>query len=304
MQPDGRIVAFGMYGSFAEAQPFFARMTADGGLDPSFGEGGVVMIHDLWARTGQNGGVAIQADGKIVAASSGFTQDHDDFGALIRLEPDGRRDAGFGDRRNGIALETRGSTYLYDMLLRQDGNILVCGSVAGGASVLCYTASGIPDEAFNHDGIITLPGNSAFAAIALQPNGSVVAAGMDGILVRVDTVGQIDSAFNGGEVVLPQPLVGCEDVQVLSDGRIATLSMSTFGEEHAGVARWLPDGRPDFTFGDQGHVIVELPTEVASPIRAQLQDLLFQTPTRLLIGAGTAAPEDGKFSPILARLII
>lgn len=317
MQPDGKIVAFGAYGSFADSHPFFARFTADGEMDLSFGEGGVMMIPDLWGRKVLNGGVAIQADGKIVAASSGFTPDHEELSALIRLEVDGRRDAAFGERRNGIALEKRGNITFHDLLLGQDGNILVCGLAVGGASVLSYTAGGTPDNGFNQDGITTIPyipdRYAHFAAMSLQPDGSVVAAGgtrdegaatVAGIMVRVDKLGQIDSTFNGGEVILPKPLVGCEDVKVLSDGRIVTLSMSTFGAEHAGVACWLPDGRADFTFGNQGHVIVELPTEAGSPTRANLGDLLPQTATTLLIGAFTAAPENGIVSPILARLII
>lgn len=317
MQSDGKIVAFGRYGSFADSHPFFARIAANGELDISFGEGGVVVIPDLWGRMVQNAGVAIQADGKIVAASSGFTPDHEELSALIRLEADGRRDAGFGERRNGIALERRGNTTFYDLLLGQDSNILVCGFAVGGASVLSYTSNGMPDEGFNNDGITTIPykpGRYAdFSAITLQPDGSVVVAGdaredepaaFMGIMVRVDRTGQIDSAFNGGEVILPKPLAGCRDVQVLADGRIITLSMSTLGEERAGVGCWLPDGRPDFTFGNQGHVIVELPTETGSPTRASLDDLLVQTSTRLLIGCCTAAPENGIVSPILARLII
>ncbi len=81
IQPDGRIVTAGRSGSGDFA---LARYNADGSLDPSFGSGGKVTTDfggfDLAL------GVALQSDGKIVAAGQGGSSF--DF-ALARYNADG-----------------------------------------------------------------------------------------------------------------------------------------------------------------------------------------------------------------------
>jgi uncharacterized delta-60 repeat protein len=67
LQSDGQAIAAG--GGFA-----LARLTLDGNLDASFGQGGIVPTISF---PGQNGGaginaVVVQSDGKIVAVGTGF----------------------------------------------------------------------------------------------------------------------------------------------------------------------------------------------------------------------------------------
>ncbi|MGH2978058.1 MAG: hypothetical protein ACRDLQ_00285, partial [Solirubrobacterales bacterium] len=93
IQDDGKIVAAGTGGA---PNPDFAlaRYNPDGSLDPSFdGDGRVVT--DFFDSSDQALGVAIQADGKIVAAgatTAGTTPR--DF-ALARYNPDGSLDPSF-----------------------------------------------------------------------------------------------------------------------------------------------------------------------------------------------------------------
>jgi uncharacterized delta-60 repeat protein len=99
IQPDGRLVAAGaIYGTskYDSTRFALARYTTAGALDPSFGDGGKV-ITDLGSspRTGEHQAtaraVAIQPDGKIVAAGSSLG----DF-ALTRYTSDGNLDPNFG----------------------------------------------------------------------------------------------------------------------------------------------------------------------------------------------------------------
>ena len=71
IQADGKIVAVGMTGSGPDKHPMFAlaRWNSGGTLDATFGVKGKVMT-DFTPGTDFAEGVAIQADGKIVAAGS------------------------------------------------------------------------------------------------------------------------------------------------------------------------------------------------------------------------------------------
>ncbi len=80
IQPDGRIVTAGRSGSGDFA---LARYNADGSLDPSFGSGGKVTTD--FGGFDVASGVALQADGKIIAAGQGGSGS--DF-ALARYQGD------------------------------------------------------------------------------------------------------------------------------------------------------------------------------------------------------------------------
>jgi uncharacterized delta-60 repeat protein len=70
-----------------------ARYTADGSLDTSFGSGGKVVTAFDECCNAYAQDVAVQADGKIVAAGGGAG-----YFALSRYRPDGRLDVSFGKR--------------------------------------------------------------------------------------------------------------------------------------------------------------------------------------------------------------
>ena len=120
MQPDGKIVvagfadqASGINGDFA-----LARYNPDGTLDTSFDSDGIVTT-DLSSQDDDINGLAIQPDGKIVAAGSAG----EDI-ALARYTTDGKLDPNFGnggfqitdlgfvDVGNGVALTASGQILL------------------------------------------------------------------------------------------------------------------------------------------------------------------------------------------------
>ena len=73
LQPDGKIVVAGYSERPRHCDFALVRYNADGSLDPSFGAGGKVLT-DLGDSSDDDGrAVAIQPDGKIVAAGSATT---------------------------------------------------------------------------------------------------------------------------------------------------------------------------------------------------------------------------------------
>ena len=160
------------------------RVTAAGALDASFGSGGVTM----WTPGSGEGGVrglAIQSDGRIVAAGS------TEFGAretLARFLPSGQPDPSFGAGGFVTTLVAQPFTLARpgnDVALLRDGRIAVGGSVGNHARVAVFGPSGAPDPTFDGvDGVAELPlGHSAVrddgGHIAVTRQGAIVVAGND-----------------------------------------------------------------------------------------------------------------------------
>lgn len=128
LQPGGKIVAAGaFFDEFFNLRVALARYLPDGTLDINFGQGGKVLpaIPGFGNRLN---GVAMQPDGKILAA--GFVNpDLEDANLLLlRFQPDGSFDTGFGNGgivESGMSAEAE---YGYALILQSDNKIIVAGS--------------------------------------------------------------------------------------------------------------------------------------------------------------------------------
>src|SRR6185503_13541791 len=75
VQADGKIVAAGFTSSLGPSLFALARYNAEGSLDTSFGAGGLVTtVFDLGSHVND---LAIQPDGKIIAAGIAFSNNSD-----------------------------------------------------------------------------------------------------------------------------------------------------------------------------------------------------------------------------------
>jgi len=184
IQANGRIVAVGTGTVGGKWNFHSARYNPDGSLDNTFGIGGRV-------STGFGSGedfayaVAIQADGKIVAAGCTFCAlGVADF-ALVRYNVDGSLDATFGiggkmttdfsGRRDGA----------FAVAIQADGKIVAagctaCEQVAGDFAIARYNSDGSLDTTLDGDGKVTTDlngGEDHGNAVAIQGDGRIVAAG-------------------------------------------------------------------------------------------------------------------------------
>src|SRR5918911_4375370 len=160
IQRDGKLVAAGrsVGGGWRFA---VARYTARGKLDPSFGQGGKAFT--LVDSSGSASALAIQRDGKIVAAGQAYVGPEQDV-AVVRYTSRGRLDASFG--RHGTALtDFSSTTKSYDqaraLALQRDGKLLLAAgsmsfSLSSGRRLLVrYTARGRLDRSFGEDGTVS-----------------------------------------------------------------------------------------------------------------------------------------------------
>jgi uncharacterized delta-60 repeat protein len=208
LQPDGKIVAaggidVGGHGDFA-----IARFTADGKLDPSFGQDGWAMTAISW--WGDAYDVVVQAEGKLVVAGMGGDQY-----ALARYTADGKLDPSFGSGGSVLTTLEAGS---HALAIQHDGKIVAAGSIRPDSNsepsfnfaFARYTSSGSLDPSFGrggtvltkfHSGVANLRSGAAADAVAVEPDGKLVAVGSfvgDFALARSTSRGSLDPNFGRG----------------------------------------------------------------------------------------------------------
>lgn len=131
VQADGRIVVAGYGGPARTARVYLVRYRPDGGLDRSFGNGGLAAPYRPWRLIRAND-VAVQGNGGIVTVGqSEKTAANPVAGAfgVFRSLPDGSPDLSFGNQ--GLLTFGHGDLGFPEAALTQaDGGVLVGGSFA------------------------------------------------------------------------------------------------------------------------------------------------------------------------------
>ena len=198
IQADGRIVVAGVadLGGAAAGGGDFAvvRYDADGTLDAGFGRGGKVTT-DFAGELDSISGVALQSDGRIVAAGGASTDGASDA-ALARYTPTGELDDTFG-RGGKVTTDFAGAgdDGASSVAIRPDGRILTAGT-----TLARYRSNGTLDPSFGDAGRVTEKPTNGFNAIALQLDGKIVVAGSSRAgfsLSRYDADGSPDTDFHG-----------------------------------------------------------------------------------------------------------
>src|SRR5215216_2376926 len=162
--------------------------TASSNLDPTFGSGGTVRT-DFAGNIDQANAVAIQPDGKIIAAGSSFSNSKtvEDF-IVARYNANGSLDKRFGNNGKITTDFFRNVDSISALVIQPDGKVVVAGIAqlagTGGTprvfALARYTSDGRLDGSFGNGGSLTTSFGGTFAAassIMLQPDGKIVVAG-------------------------------------------------------------------------------------------------------------------------------
>ncbi len=168
-------------------RPIVVRFFPDGALDTSFGLNGVASIPVLAGASGFEG-VAVQADGRIVAC--GYFGNTELWYVLLlaRFNDDGTLDPTFGD--DGVVKLNYGNVddEAQGLVITPDGSILTAGvtvtqSYNYSALLVKFTPDGALDLTFSADGVV-VEDNAVFdyaAEVKLLNNGKIVMAGTSGV---------------------------------------------------------------------------------------------------------------------------
>jgi uncharacterized delta-60 repeat protein len=268
VQPDGKIVVAGSCNVIAGREFCLARYSANGVLDPTFGDGGTVWTTVTFLDDFANA-LAIQPDGKFVVAGYCY---HGGLGSdfcLARYNTNGGLDTTFGSA--GLVF-TDLSTYddeARSLVVQPDGKILVAGSCSNSFCLARYNANGALDATFGSSGtVIAFGGGSYGRALALRPDGWIVVAGecyaggWDLCLVRFSANGALDPSFGGsGKVVTP---MGSDNdyaraLALQPDGRIVVAGYCWNGTRNdICLARYNASGALDTSFNNTGKVITPI----------------------------------------------
>ncbi len=259
-------------------------MAAPGDPDLTFdADGGVTTDFDGVGETAYS--VAIQPDGKIVAAGHSWNGTNQDF-ALTRYNPNGSLDTAFsGDGMLTTDFVGGKDDIAYGVAIQPDGKIVVAGNAYGDPNnasnrdfaLARYNPNGTLDTSFDADGrVLTDFGNgrvhigeSAYS-VAIQSDGRIVAAGYTGTatsttsntrndfaLARYNPNGSLDTSFGTGGKATADILVKdnvAYDVAVQPDGKIVaggSTGTDVTGYDFA-LARFNTNGALDAGFGAGG----------------------------------------------------
>ena len=280
----GSIYSTGMYSRFLDQAQyrgyFISKHKSNGVLDNSFASGGI--FRDTLPGGAYLSDVEVLSDSSVIAGGGRASSPSNPL--LIKLNSNGTYDSTFGV--NGKTWVITGQNISISKIrVQQDNKIIVSINYYNGANdynwgLMRFLPNGIPDSTFGFNGIIIYNNPSTYQlteAMTIQQDGKIILTGRQylsyaesvGIITRIDSTGQVDSAFgNNGTVLISTPIAQgyCVmlGVTMQTDFKIITTGYSIedlgggFYDNHFLLARILPNGNLDTTFGTNGLVISDI----------------------------------------------
>lgn len=265
LQPDGKILASGYVYLITPGPAYFAtaRYNTDGSLDPTFGNGGKVLtsiINDIHEARA----VAVGLGGRIIVAGIYLGEMHNFQTLIVQYRTDGFLESTITDTRGTDSGDLNATSAI---VVQPDGKIVTAGTFTpnlspsgGDITMLRLTPTGVYDTSFAGTGRLHIPSpavSEGLFAVAVQPDGRIVAAGVSGanfLVMRLNADGSPDTTFDGdGRVTTAMGGASqAKGLVVRPNGKI-TVS-GTAGTNFA-VASYNVDGSLDTSFSDDGKLI-------------------------------------------------
>jgi uncharacterized delta-60 repeat protein len=271
-QPGGKIVAAGTFGTPYVSDAMLARVTSSGGLDPTFGSGGIADTHV--SAYDEIAAIALGTNDAIVAAGGTGTSFSDLRAVVMRYDADGALDASFGI---GGVLTTAIAGKATAVVVQPDDAV----AIVAGTVIARFLADGTPDPGFGTAGIVDA--GHALRALVRLPDGTLVAAGQAGNdvrLLRLLADGTPDASFGaGGSATIP--FAGPVSVHAMlrqPDGRLV-IGGEVGSPPATLLIRALDDGTLDPSFGAGGVQTPNGPGFIGA--------LALQSDGKIIVGGGS-----------------
>jgi uncharacterized delta-60 repeat protein len=252
--PGGQILAAG--GAGGDSNAFVVAMNPNGQPEPGFGRAGSIEEIRTLPSSTQASGMAIGPNGRVLVSAWSNTGQHRSRTILLGLTSSGSFDDGVGSGTGFVVPGTEGE-------LRADGHnrfytVTTAYPGHGGAYVARFDDHGQRDLAYGTQGKADIPAHFKIESLVVRRSGAAL------------VVGQIAHRFGMAAFALtpngqPNRHFGRAGIAMVGFGpevKAAALSATfdrrgrvvLFGNEgpYAGMARLLPDGRPDPNFAYNG----------------------------------------------------
>lgn len=271
----------------------------DGALDLSFNTSGKV-VHSLGTFDDDIYAVAVQPDGKIVAAGHSYQSGHYVF-ALTRYNSDGSLDNSFDTDGKVSTIFSAADAKAKALAIQSDGKIVVAGLSSDGSverfAVARYNTNGSLDNTFDSDGKVTTvvgTGWSGAHSVAIQSDGKIITTGycsvgsnQDFALVRYNSDGSLDNTFSGDGIVTTDVATKTDvpfAIKLQGDGKIVVSGYAqNISDYDFALLRYLDNGDLDKTFDTDGIVL----TKIVGSFHEYGNCLDIQSDGKIVVAGGT-----------------
>jgi uncharacterized delta-60 repeat protein len=191
LQRDGKLVMAGWTWDRADHlwNTAVVRLRRDGVLDDTFAGDGKAIYDLVPGGDDWSYGLDVRRTGQIVI---GVVNDTMRKPIVLQVTATGKRDRVFG-RGDGVARSLGSGFYLQDLVLQDDGKIIIVGEddSAADPAAIRLTRRGLRDDAFDDDGrsVISRPTFVSVGAAAVDAKGRLLIAGSSSVaeLMRLRT---------------------------------------------------------------------------------------------------------------------
>jgi uncharacterized delta-60 repeat protein len=177
IQGDGKILVGGAVLN-VNYDSGLVRYNTDGSLDTGFDTDGK-LIYSLVANNDYINSLALQTDGKILAAAKGIFSDSDYDTVVVRFNTDGSIDSDFGTNGKTVtALHVSAEDSAEAIIIQSDGKIITGGSSgSASAAFIRYNSTGSYDTTFGTGGTKIITDFGTVSSLVVAADGKIIAVG-------------------------------------------------------------------------------------------------------------------------------
>jgi len=278
IQNNGKLVTAGYTWNGSNYDYVVSRYNTNGSPDSTFsGDGSEITDFGSDDRAYS---VAIQSDGKIVAAGSAAGN----F-ALVRYNTDGSLDNTFSSDGKQTTDFSSDNDIVRSIAIQSDGKIVAAGGAPNSLAIARYNTDGSLDNTFANDGTQTLTSLGDARSVAIQADGKIVTLGGTEVfeIVRLNTDGSLDNTFgnNGVQTTNYFPEANYEEynlnfgrsVAIQNDGKIVAGGYYEYGRRETdyvlALGRYNQNGSLDSSFSEDGMQILSRNDYIITSIALQ-----------------------------------
>jgi uncharacterized delta-60 repeat protein len=278
IKDDGKILVAGYTTDYANYWLVLIQLDTSGNPDPAFGNNGVVLT-DISSGEELLYALALQPDGKILAAGYAQNADYRNVPVLLRFSDTGVLDTSFGTSGVAEVAVTESDNDFSAVAVQSDGKIVAAGHISNGMSwfsllIARFDTNGIADPSYGTAGVVNISLNNVddeFYDMQLTDTDEALLTGFTVtqvdlfyymLLMKFDINGQPVAGFGTGGVVTAGdvPYSFGDAMALQTDGKIlVTGSTGDLAPSNNDWALWRfnKDGSPDTDFGTNGAVTTD-----------------------------------------------